>query len=167
MSDFFRPASTAEIIAELNRIRARDYAEARARPEATYVEMLGSSAIAVLAMIHRWQGMHYLDYKMGVKTIREIMADGAGLRGSGALEKVIAELVGKGMVEVSKGGFLAARVMVKWSDSGSDRCYAYLNGWGWQLLTAALERHSLPRQGEAFGTGPPIVGGPGYVGWYQ
>lgn len=153
--------SAYDIVNELNHVRAQDYPVGSANPDARAIEHLLPSEIAVLALVDRWDS-YDLDYKMGDKTIRQHLAEGADLRSPGSLEKVLAGLAAKRLLDVDKrSGFFSSKIRVSWTDSGRRKCYAYLNRWGWELLAMALQskRHS------GFGTGPPIVGGPGMGGW--
>lgn len=144
--------SATQIVLDMNRIRAEDYPTARAQPEALFVENLGPTAIAALAMVERWRGWD-LGYKMGSKTIRELIAEGTGLSNYRNLDAILVNLAKEGMVEVKKkSGFLSSKVYVEWSAAGREICYAYLNRWGWDRLSSALERHSH----SGFGTGPPM-----------
>ncbi len=162
-----------EIVQQMNLVRARDFPTARAKPEAMSVELLGPVAIAVLAMVSRWGWYGDLGKKVGSKTIRELIAEATDLTSPGTLERALADLAGKGMLDVRKeASIFQSKITVAWSDRGADLCYTYLNRWGWELLYMALERspfsHLRGSELPGFGTGPPLVGGPdraGRDGW--
>lgn len=122
-----------------------------------FIRDMSPSEIAVLALVRRWHGWD-LGEKMGVKTVAQLIADGADLNGR-TLATTLANLEAKGLLEVRKAR-LSRKTSASWTSAGSSLCYAYLNDWGWESLAMALEGHRPLGHG-----GPPYLGGPGYGGW--
>jgi len=154
----------AEIVQQMNKVRAACYPTARAKPEAMEVESLGPQAIAVLAMVFFWGPHGDLNRKVTTRTMREQIAYDTDLVAPGSLERVLADLAAKGILEIRKEShFFSSETTVEWSDHGRDLCYAYLNHWGWELLYMSLQRSPFSGERRAdlpgFNTGPPLVGG--------